>query len=544
MKHWLWLLIFFGISEAASLKAQTGNWAWAQSGGGRGQDQVASVATDRDGNVYLAGSYQDSAVFSGIDLPHNRGYHLFFAKYSKEGSLVWIKTTVGLSNSSQATGISVSGDNLFLTGYFLGSIAFDDTLLSTSGSNDIFIAKFDLNGNIQWARSAGSIGFDFARSVASDGRGNTYVAGSFGAQAKFGSKAITPTGLDDAFIVKYDPLGEVLWVKNIGSLRSDEAGYGITVGVSGTLAVTGSFGDTCEFGGTKLIAKGRSDIFIAKYSAAGDLLWAQQAGDTAYGQGASVVMDAAENVYITGRFYYDGPGIVPDCDGTGNIYIAKYSSGGVKQWMKCAGNGGEESGDGIAIDSNGYMYVTGGYDYTIDFGSGEIINKGLIDAFLVKFNSSGIEQWHDRAGGKGDDYTTSIAIGAGGSIYLGGAFSDTSIFGSFQLQSRHLKDAFVARINEQSNVVYTSCLKNNGISLYPNPAGDKLNINYFSDSEEKVSIELFSVLGVSVKKVVMPNSGSGMQSLSVPIGDLPKGSYFCRVNPGEKMQSGMLIIGN
>ena len=138
MKHWLWLLIIFAISEAASLKAQTGNWAWAQSGGGRGQDQVASVATDRDGNVYLAGSYQDSAVFSGIDLHHNRGYHLFFVKYSKEGSLVWIKTTLGLSNSSTATGISVSGDKLVFTGDFLERFAFDDTLLSVIVTTDSF----------------------------------------------------------------------------------------------------------------------------------------------------------------------------------------------------------------------------------------------------------------------------------------------------------------------------------------------------------------------------------------------------------------------
>ena len=543
-KYWKFIISLFIIHHLSfiiapdSLRAQQQNWLWAKSGGGRGQDEVSAVAVDSAGNIYAAGSYQDSATFSGMKLPPNPGYHAFLAKYSKDGSLIWIRSTSGLSNSSQPKGLVLGPDNfLYMTGNFYGTIVFDHILITSNGNNDAFLVKYDLDGNAKWARSGGGNDNDFGKSVAIDPNGNIYMTGSFISAAKFGTTNIISKGDYDIFLAKYDPQGTLLWIKNFGSVLED-VGYGVACGKSGDVTITGTFRDTADFGGRKLYSKGRVDIFIAQYTTDGDLKWVQQAGDTAYGDLPSVVMDNAENVYVTGRFYFDTPGVVPDCDGIGNIYIAKYNKTGVRQWMKCAGNGGEESGNAIAVDSSGYVYVAGGYDFTVDFGSGKILNSGLIDAFIVKLNSDGIAQWADRAGGKGDDFGTSLALDRIGNIFLGGAFSDTCVFGSFTMMSQHLKDAFIAKIGAQASVKEISPPTSHFL-VYPNPTQSAITIESSNDAKNSdMTVEFTNVLGVTLKKNILVNQSA----FSLPIKDLPRGMYFCRVTTIAWSESRMVVV--
>jgi hypothetical protein len=209
--------------------------------------------------------------------------------------------------------------------------------------------------------------------------------------------------------------------------------------------------------------------------------------------------------------------------------------------MKCAGISGEESGNAIAIDSSGFLYVTGGYDFTIDFGSGGIPNSGLIDVFIVKLNAEGIAQWSDHAGAAGTDMGTSVALDRNGNIYLSGIFSDTSLFGSFQQESRGLTDIFVAKIGAQLDVHNSLSQTNGAISFYPNPAKDQLNVKLISYVEEDiVRVELFSLLGQSLKKIIFPNSGS---VISLPVSDLAGGGYLCHIAGNGWSESRLVVIG-
>lgn len=528
MKYCFGILIFFGMLYASRAEAQQPNWLWARGGGGTGNDQSSSVATDAKGNVFVTGYYTDSAIFSGIDLLKTKGSHLFLAKYSNDGILLWIKTTGPLSGQSQGTSLTIGADNyLYLTGYFSDSAIFDNTIVYSSGGNDLFLAKYDLDGKVKWVVNGGGPGSDLGKAISSDLSTDILVTGRFSGVAHFGGKVLTSAGGDDIFLIKYDSGGSVVWAESFGS-KVDDAGFGITAGHSGSIAVTGTFSDTASFGNTKLIAGGASDIFIAKFSPGGNLLWARQAGDTSYGEGSSIVMDNDENVYVTGRFY--GTGLVPGCDGTGNIYIAKYNSAGVRQWMKCAGNGGEESADGIAIDSSGSLFITGGFDFMLDFGSGEIPNYGVIDAFILKYNSSGVAQWADHAGGGGNDYGTSVALDRSGNLFLAGAFSDTSSFGPFELQSRHLRDAFITKIGTRSGVGSSSGSSRSQLSVFPNPAHSNVMVAFDPlPDEHYFTIEIINPLGITVKKTVYTNLAEKQSSVSLPVGDLPCGIYFCRL---------------
>lgn len=543
MKYCFGILIFLGMLSVNSLRAQPQSWLWAHSGGGKGADQTSSMATDSAGNLFVTGYYADSAIFSDISIGSRKGNHFFLAKYSKEGILLWIKTTGFAAGQSQGTGITIGkNDYLYITGYFYDSLALDKIILTSSGNEDVFLAKYDLEGDLQWAVSGGGPGYNLSRSLSTDKiSGNIYIAGSFSGTAHFGGKEIKSKGGDDIFLISYNSSGSVVWAKNFGSVK-DDAGFGVTCSNSGDVVLTGTFSDTADIGGKKLIAKGRTDIFIAKYSSEGDLRWAEQAGDTTYGDKPAVVMDEAENVYVTGRFYFDAPGAVPGCDGIGNIYIAKYNKTGVKQWMKCAGNGGEESGDAIVVDSSGYIYVTGGYDYTINFGSGKILNSGLIDAFIVKFNADGVAQWTDRAGGSGDDYGTSLALDRTGNIFLGGAFSDTAAFGPFSLISNHLKDAFVVKFGTQASVSAFSPAHAH-ISLYPNPAKTEIAIESANNSRNSaITVEVIDILGKTLKRELFFTEDLRRSIFTLFVNELPKGIYFCRVSTNAWRESRMFVL--
>jgi hypothetical protein len=213
--------------------------------------------------------------------------------------------------------------------------------------------------------------------------------------------------------------------------------------------------------------------------------------------------------------------------------------------MKCAGARGEESGNVIASDSSGFIYVAGGFDLSFDFGTGPIQNNGLIDAFIVKYNSLGAAQWSEAAGGNGTDFGTGLASGPNGNLYLTGIFSDTCLFGSFPLQAQSLTDIFVTKIASQSGVSGSHSNAKEAILLFPNPAKGELNLKFLSDlKDDDVRIELFSLLGVPVKKILIPHSESGKQIIQIPVGDLPRGAYICKVNASGNTSSGMIVISD
>jgi len=521
----LFLYIFLTLG-ATSLSAQT-NWLWAKSGGGKGNDQALSIAADSAGNVYAAGYYTDSAVFNDTVVHAAKGTKFFLAKYSPSGSLLWLKTSIA-KGQSEAVSVCLSQNTyLYLTGYFSDSLVFTtDTLFSSGNAQNFFLAKFDLAGNEIWGKSAAASGGDNRKAVSSDEAGNAYVCGSFSGSAKFGATQLTSLGnSEDIFIAKFSPGGAITWAKQIGA-TADDAAFGIAASSSGNFVMTGLFASTVDFGGSQLTTSGTSDIFIAKYSADGNLLWARHSGDTSKGEGAGVALDKEENVYVTGTF----SGIIPpDCDGSGNIYIAKYSAGGIKQWVKCMGAGSEETGNAIAADNAGNIFITGAYDEPIDFGTGQLSFDGIFDVFIVKLNSSGTAIWADKAGGGGDDVGLGVAIDSSGNILLAGKYTDTVYFGSTPLLNRGITDIFVTKIGAQSGVnnLYPP---GRDFALYPNPAQNELNVSWSNEMSDEITVELFSVIGVSVKKVF--SQISGKQIVSIPLEGIATGVYLCRISEG------------
>jgi len=201
--------------------------------------------------------------------------------------LSWIKAAGG-TNGDRGRGIAVdSAGNSYVTGYFSGTATFSTSplvQLTSAGSFDVFIAKYDSNGSLVWAKSAGGIGNDQGGGIAVDSTGNSYVTGAFEGTATFSTSPLvqlTASG-PDVFIAKYDTDGALVWAKRAGGSGVDES-LGIAVDSVGNSYVTGYVSGTATFSTSPLVqltSTGSFDVFIAKYDSSGSLVWAKSAGGT------------------------------------------------------------------------------------------------------------------------------------------------------------------------------------------------------------------------------------------------------------------------
>ena len=348
-----------------------------------------------------------------------------------DGDLLWATSAGGTSEDS-GRGISTLSDgSSIVTGYFTDAAVFgagesNETTLVAAGSSDIFIARYNADGTLVWAKRAGGAGSDYGVGISSISDGSSIVAGYFTDNAVFGAgepreTTLVSAGVDDLYIARYNADGTLAWAKRAGGTVSDY-GLGVSSFSDGSSVLTGSFQDTAVFGAgepreTTLISAGGDDICIARYNADGTLAWAKRAGGTGSdaGNGVSPIVDGS--IVVTGRFQdaaVFGAGepnettLVSGGWGDTGICIARYNADGTLAWAKRAGGTGWNSGGGISSLSDGSSVVTGVFYGTAVFGAGEPRETTLVtverDILIARYNADGTLAWAKRVGGAGFDY--------------------------------------------------------------------------------------------------------------------------------------------
>jgi gliding motility-associated-like protein len=260
-----------------------GNFVWAKQMGGSLSDEGVAITPDPAGNVVLTGFFQGTADFdpgSGTNiLTSSGGRDIFVAKLAGNGNFVWAKSMGG---TSEDYGRCVSTDpagNVYLSGYFYGTVDFDPglgifNLNSTYTGTDIYVSKLDANGNFIWAKELGGAGDDVSLGLCLDAGGNVYTTGSFTGIADFdpgpGVFNLTSNGYQDIFISKLDNNGNFIWAKSFGSAANEDVGRSIFVDVLNNIYTTGWFWGTVDFdpeaGVYNLETNGLADIFVQKLS--------------------------------------------------------------------------------------------------------------------------------------------------------------------------------------------------------------------------------------------------------------------------------------
>lgn len=406
------LFTIFLVLNFFQVKSQVPTWEWATAPS-TGQSSLALADVwcsdaDGEGNNYIGGVYRDTLIFGLDTLTENKGLTAFFAKYNSSGNIVWAKSAAG-DGYSWANGVaSEKNGNSYFGGYFnSASISFDTLVLSQIGGHDMFLLKYDPLGNIIWAKSFGDVGGNVdLMSVATDALGNVFATGYFSTQT---------IAFDTFQLENSDP------------------------------------------------SQLTTDFFLVKFDSDGIVLWAESGIGTGVEYGMGVSTDANNNVYLTGLFSSSNLIIGfdtltnHDSNSTTDVFLIKYDTYGNSLWARCAGGTSAEQPFSITVNALGDAFITGYfYSSSIIFGTDTLISIALNNVFLFKFDSDGNESWAISQN-SGSGVGRCVHVEPCGNIFLVGTSLSESIgFDSILLtvDTVNFDDMFIVEFNSSGDVVW------------------------------------------------------------------------------------------
>jgi enterochelin esterase-like enzyme len=391
--------------------------------GTAGEERAGGVATDAAGNVYQA----LAAAGSVAGQPYAGDKDLVLVKDSPAGARLWTRElgTIGLE---RAYGVAVDpAGHVLVTGYTKGDL---DGSHAGNTTDDVFVVKFDPDGNRQWLRQFGVPALaDRGYAVATDSSGNVYVTGY-----TRGNLAATNLGDKDVYLAKLDSNGNELWVRQFGSAGEDK-GWGVSATADGVRLG----GMTSGAMGT---AAGALDGWVARYDGGGSQVWLQQFGTAANEEVWGLTADASGNTYVAAYSAgaFDGP-----LAGDKDIVAARFDPAGALTWKDQLGTDLNDKGAAIALDDSGNLYVAG-------FSDGDLEGHlGKFDAVLVKYAPDTTREWVRQFGTVEDDGADAFAEANlyltthGTTAYVSG-LTLGDVDGATQLG---LGDVFLARFDAQ-----------------------------------------------------------------------------------------------
>jgi hypothetical protein len=178
--------------------------------------------------------------------------------------------------------------NVYVVGTFAQTADFDPGAgvanLTSAGGDDIFLAKYDANGNYVYAKRMGGTNADVGNSIAIDASGHAFITGTFSGIVDFdpdaGIQNLSSAGGSDIFFARYDASGNYVYAKCIAGTGAFDQGLSIAVDASGHVFLTGLFFSVMDFdpdaGIQNLSSAGSTDIFLAKYDANGNYVYAKR----------------------------------------------------------------------------------------------------------------------------------------------------------------------------------------------------------------------------------------------------------------------------
>ncbi|MEZ4380477.1 MAG: DUF4215 domain-containing protein [Nannocystaceae bacterium] len=251
------------------------------------------------------------------------------------------------------------------------------------------------------------------------------------------------------------PCGAHLWSKRFGE-GGEQYAEAVAADAQGDVVVTGSFQAWMDMGGGVLASQGDDDLFVAKFSGGGEHLWSRGFGDGAEQIGRAVAVDSAGNVVLTGDFHgtmnLGGDDLVSQ--GHSDLFVAKLSPAGEHLWSRSFGDGEFQLGRAVAVDGDDNVIITGNLWGAMDLGGGDLVSQDN-DLFVAKFSPAGAHLWSQIFGDSAAQIGKAVAAGPQGDIILAGNLQGSIDLGGGPLVSAGWTDVFVARLSADGGHVWS-----------------------------------------------------------------------------------------
>jgi hypothetical protein len=575
-----------------------------------GSEYGKACTVDKDTNYIEAALFANTInvnPYGTTNLTTTGGIDVVFAKYNKSGNLIFGKRFGGNTTTDAPHGVTTDASgNIYITGYF-GSTAdanphtanFNPNgggTISTKSNFDAYLAKYDKNGNYLWAFGLGNTagnteerGWD----LISDSEGNVYVCGAMKGSIDFnplGTANIKSVIGSDVglFLAKYNSSGINQWVMVV-SANDTSVFYEAYTAVdldNGFVYLAGNFrGSNVNFnpnGISTLSSSGETDMFLAKYSTAGNFIWAKRIGgaSTDIISPGAMRLDKNKMPFFTGRI--SGTVNFNTSGGTNNVsgaslFLSTYDTAGVLRYAFGMQSNAGDGGHRIAFDSQNDVYVAGWMNGTVNFNPNGTFNVTAVaptaDAFVAKYTSTGNFIWVNHFGAINsteNNITAGLAVDQMNKVYITGqlfgtgADFDPSLSGNLILSSAGLNDCFLAKYNSTDGSLWTSTSvriipniipeKYSLEQNYPNPFNPTTKIrfsipmrspieNHRSGSstfgDDGVVLNVYDILGKEVAVLMNEILPNGIYEVNWNAINFSSGLYFYKLtvgNPDEAQQ--------
>jgi hypothetical protein len=549
---------------------------WGTYYGGPLTEYASCCSTDGSGNVFMSGftNCTTSSIIATVGSHQSSlggSSDAYLVKFNSNGVRQW-GTYYGGSSGDRSTYCATDpAGNVYMIGYTNSNTG---TVIATSGSHqdtfgggpeDVFLVKFNSNGIRQWATYYGGTGSDWPYTCTTDASGNVYITGftyssSGTVIATSGSHQDTYAGSQDAFLAKFDSNGLRLWGTYYGG-TGDDVSRSCATDASGNVYITG----VTDSNTSTLIATngshqntlgGLGDAFLVKFNSSGVRLWGTYYGgvDAEHANGCST--DVAGNIYITGGADSSSVSVITTAGchqsihagGFRDAFLVKFNSGGLRLWGTYYGGEGLDGGESCTTDASGNVYLAGITQSTIGTSIATIgshqaaYGGGNRDAFLVKFNSSGMRQSGTYYGGwNADDHGYSCATDASGKVYMAGYTESTTgtviaSAGSHQSTSGGPTSAYLVKFDNcngpsQPSTITGSVLVCSGASQTYSVTNDAIATSYVWSLPGGWS-------GISSINIILTTAGAtGILTVTAinPCGPSPQQTLNVTVNPSPNL---------
>ncbi|MEA3443886.1 MAG: SBBP repeat-containing protein, partial [Bacteroidota bacterium] len=491
------IISYLPICNNANVVAQQAQWDWAQSFGANGSDKGNAICSDKNGNIYISGGFSSSIAFGNTALNASGPESFFIAKFNPNGNNLWAKTLLAGWYVRGYDICCDTACNVYAIGVFNSGIVSATDTIMTYGDNDVFLIKYDSTGIEQWLNQIGGIANDISLGgIAADISGNVYCTGRFYSPQLFVcDDTLFSNGSSDIFLVKYNNNGNLVWELNEGGISS-ESGNGLIIDGNNNIYIAGKFrSQTINFGTTVLAnpTTSTSNFFLAKYNYNGEIQWAKQAFGNNRDEGWSIVCDSNNNVVVvcnsvSDSISFDSVNYIIPTILYEKIYIAKYDSSGNVLWVQSPVDH-SQSKTGICLDNSNNIYISGRFKDSFYFGNITLSGVSARNCYVAKYNPSGVAQWALSSFGSLLDEAYGICSNVNNNLYITGYMRSPYVaFGSDTVYNSSLNDSdvFLAKILNQISLTDTQ-----QIAL---PQGWKIFSTYINPFEPAVDSVFSDIL--------------------------------------------------
>lgn len=326
-----------------------GIYKWTITWGGSEKEFFSGMTIDNNGNIYATGYFESTVDFDpgpGVDEHTSQGVRdAFLCKFNADGQFQWARTWGGDMHDMGMKLDTIGNSEIYVLGWFGDNVDFDpgdeDELVTSSGDTDIFLSKFDADGNFCWVRTFGGADRESSDGLLVSNTSEIYITGYYSSTADFdpgpGVEEYTSKGSRDVFFCKYNTNGDYKWTRVWGGTGQD-SGQEFGLDSYGNIIVTGEFMETVDFDPgpelAEMTSNGSRDVFISKFDPDGNFIWVKTFGGMGYDECEGTSTYHLGNIFLAGSFRHTvdfdpGPGVYNAVSkGTYDVFLCKLDPDG------------------------------------------------------------------------------------------------------------------------------------------------------------------------------------------------------------------------